>query len=544
MKLCTPPKLTALLLTACLLRSSGGLAATVQVTANMTGTNNWYPTNEYVLNGPIYVLAGGVLNIEAGTVVKGRPGGTNDASALYITRGAKIFAEGTRTKPIIFTAEQDDVTDPGDLGIYSRGLWGGVVIFGNAVLNMAADSLGNIANPKYEVYEGLSDVEVNGQRINRFGGNDDDDNSGVFRYVSIRHGGINILPNKEINGLSLGGVGRGTTIDHVECYAIRDDGFEFFGGTVNTRYCVAAFCDDDGFDTDMGYRGKNQFWMVIQERGAKDNGSELNGEINGATTGTNQPIGNFEVYNCTWIGAGTNTAANRGLQIRDYAAPKIYNSIITEFGGAGVRIDAAAGLHLTNGLLDLRNNLWWNFAANGTPVAVAETPQAAVLFSDAARSNVVVDPRLRSISRANAGGLDPRPAPGSPALTSSRVAPADGFYKSAAYAGAFSDVNWASGWTALTEYSFMTGAGGRVEVEGPGGPTDPTRPNLSISLANGSISVSFTGEAGFTYRVEAATILTGSPSDWTEVQTLSGAGTLTYSTPATGDRKFIRVRAR
>ena len=323
-------------------------AGTIQVTAPLSGTNTWYQTNEYVLNGPIYVLEGGVLNIEAGTVVKGKPGGTNDASALYITRGAKIFAEGTRTKPIIFTAEQDDVTDPGDLNIYARGLWGGVVMFGNARLNMAADSLGKNANPIYEVYEGLSDDVIMGQRVNRFGGTNDDDSSGVFRYVSIRHGGINILPNKEINGLSMGGVGRGTTIDHVECYAIRDDGFEFFGGTVNTRYCVSAFNDDDGFDTDMGYRGKNQFWMVIQERGAKDNGAELNGEINGATTGTNMPIGNFEVFNATWIGAGTNTTANRGLQIRDYAAPRIYNSIITEFGGPGVRVDNTAAVYLTN----------------------------------------------------------------------------------------------------------------------------------------------------------------------------------------------------
>src|SRR6185436_6833602 len=113
-------------------------------------------------------------------------------------------------------------------------------------------------------------------------------------------------------------------------------------------------------------------------------------------SGTNQPIGNFEVYNCTWIGAGTNTAANRGLQIRDYAAPKIYNSIITEFGGRGVRIDAAAGLELTNGLLEVRNNIWWNFATNGTPVPVSETTQADVLFSDASLSNAVVDPMLRS----------------------------------------------------------------------------------------------------------------------------------------------------
>jgi len=542
MKNCIIRALKALPLAACLLLASNGMGATVQVTTHISGTTTWYHTNEYVLNGPIYVLSGGVLNIEAGTVVKGKPGGTNDASALYVTQGAKIFAEGTRTKPIIFTAEADDVTDPEDLGIFSRGLWGGVVVFGKATLNMAADSVGKVSNPIYEVYEGLTDIEVNGQRVHRFGGNDDDDSSGVLRYVSIRHGGINILPNREINGLSLGGVGRGTVIDHVECYAIRDDGFEFFGGTVNTRYCVAAFCDDDGFDTDMGYRGKNQFVLIIQERGAKDNGAELNGEINGATTGTNQPIANFEIYNATWIGAGTNTASNRGLQIRDYSAPKIYNSIITEFGGAGVRVDGAAGLHLTNGLLDLRNNLWWNFAANGAPVAVAETPQAQVLFSEASRSNVVVDPMLRSISRTADNGLDPRPQPGSPALTSSRVAPNNGFYTAVAYQGAFNDVNWASGWTALGEYGILTGAGGRVEVPASGG-TVPVAPDLAATVSGGNISIAWAGQAGVTYTVLSSANIATPLASWTTEGTFSGVGPHNFTAAAGSGNKFFVVAA-
>jgi hypothetical protein len=545
MKCFTIPPLKALLLSACLLPVSGALAGTVQVTAHVSGTTTWYQTNEYVLNGPIYVLNGGVLNIEAGTVVKGKPGGTNDASALYVTQGGKIFAEGTRTKPIIFTAEQDDVTDPGDLGIYNRGLWGGVVLFGKARINMAADGNGNLANPKYEIYEGLdTNTVVNGQTVYKFGGDDDDDSSGELHYVSIRHGGVKILPNKEINGLSMGGVGRGTVIDHVECYAIADDGFEFFGGTVNTRYCVAAFCDDDGFDTDMGYRGKNQFWMVIQERGAKDNGAELNGEINGATTGTNQPIGNFEIYNCTWIGAGTNTAANRGLQIRDFAAPRIYNSIIMEFGGAGVRIDEKAGLYLTNGLLDLRNNLWWNFAANGTAAPVAETPQAELLFSQAARSNDVINPMIRSINRSNtpAFQLDPRPAPGSPALTSSRKAPQNGFYKPVAYAGAFNGLNWASGWTALSEYGIQTGAGGGVEVPDPV-TTDCTPALLSITESSGSAEIAFSSVAGKSYQLLGSSSVTAALNTWSQVATMSASGpTSSFSVPTSSALRFFVVR--
>src|SRR5204863_6315908 len=112
-------------------------AAVVQVTANLTGNVTWRNTNEYVLNGFIYVLAGGVLNIEPGTVVRGKAGTGLSSSALFITRGAKIFANGTRAKPIIFTSESDDLTDPTDIPMWQRGLWGGIVIYGNSSINTA-----------------------------------------------------------------------------------------------------------------------------------------------------------------------------------------------------------------------------------------------------------------------------------------------------------------------------------------------------------------------------------------------------------------------
>jgi hypothetical protein len=176
-------------------------------------------------------------------------------------------------------------------------------------------------------------------------------------------------------------------------------------------------------------------------------------------------------------------------------------------------------------------------------VAVAETPQAQVLFSDAARSNEVVNPLLRSISRANvpAFQLDPRPAPGSPALTSSRVAPQDGFYKPVAFEGAFSDVNWASGWTALSEYCFLTGAGGRVEVPDPD-TQDCTPRTLSIVINGNDVNITFTGEAGAGYRVQSTTDLSGNPINWNnEGALLSGTGTLIHSSSIAGTPKFFRV---
>src|SRR5258706_77566 len=206
-------QLLALLLGTGLLSAFVARGDTIQVTANITGTVNWHNTNEYVLNGFIYVLSGAVLNIEPGTVVRAKPGSGLSSSALLITRGAKIFANGTRAKPIIFTSEADDLLDPNDVPIYARGLWGGIVIFGNAVLNTASDAAGNASSPKYDIFEGLSDTQINGQFVNRYGGTDDNDNSGVIRYCSIRYAGTVFLPNKEFNGLSLCTAGRGTKVE-------------------------------------------------------------------------------------------------------------------------------------------------------------------------------------------------------------------------------------------------------------------------------------------------------------------------------------------
>jgi hypothetical protein len=515
-------------------------ANVVQVTAPISGVVRWSRTNEYVLNKFIYVLAGAELHIEAGTVVKGKPGKDADTSALIVTAGGKLFAEGTPTQPIIFTAEADDVTDADDLGIFDRGLWGGVVLLGKASINTATSAEGNAATPKYEVFEGLPDTELNGQRVNRFGGNEDGDSSGVVRYVSIRHAGVVFQPNKELNGMTLGGVGRGTTVEFVETYAAADDGFEFFGGTVNTKYLVSAFNDDDAFDVDQGWRGKNQFWFAIQEPGKKDNGGEWNGEPNGAAA-NNQPVAAYELYNATWIGAGTNTAGNRGFTIREYAAPKVYNSVFTQFGGNAVSIDDKSKTHLDSGLLDFRDNLFWNFATNGVPVALNANANAAVLFTDAARSNQNVNPLLRGISRTNDGGLDPRPAAGSPALTSARTAPQDGFYHPVQWAGAFRGMNWAADWTFLSGKGVLTTEGGGNPLPAPAATVVGEAPTVAATLAAGQIELTFPTVTGVSYRVEARSSLGG--GTWTpEGTAVVGNGSAASVKLATSDdAKFFRV---
>src|SRR5882672_6461902 len=405
-------RLRAIILCLGLLGVPNTNADTLQITANLTGNVTWSNTNEYVLNGFIYVLANSVLNIEPGTVIRGKAGTGLNSSALYITQGAKIFANGTEHSPIIFCSENDDLTDPTDIPLWQRGLWGGVVIYGKAILNTFSDVAGDAASPKYDTFEGLHDTVVNGQHVDRFGGNDDGDNSGVFRYVSIRNSSTVILPNKEINGLSLCAVGRGTKIENIEVFDAGDDSVEFFGGTVNTKYMISIFSDDDNFDIDQGYRGKNQFWFALQAPDRKDNGGEWNGEPNGIAV-SNAPIGNFTIYNATYIGAGTNSTGARAFISREYAAPKVFNSIFTEFNIGG-NIDDKSGLHFTNGVAKFQNNIFWNFASNGVAQPYWQNATAEWVLTNSANNNLFVDPMLTSISRTNdpAFGLDPRPQAG------------------------------------------------------------------------------------------------------------------------------------
>jgi len=461
------------------------------VSGYLYGNHSWVATNTYVLTGFTYVMSNAVLNIQAGTVIQGTAGsGTvtsavNDFGCLFVCRGGKINANGTATSPIIMTAEFDDVHDSGDLPFPSRGLWGGIVIFGNARINNPAWTTNNVS---YEIYEGLPDLvvtnTVNGQvdYLHRFGGTDDNDNSGVYRYVSVRHGGKKLTTDKEINGWSLGAVGRGTTMEYLEAYCTADDGFEFFGGSVNTKYLVSAFNDDDGFDTDMGYNGNNQFWFGIQEPTAKDNGSEQNGQpqppdvkVPGAL-----PLANYTIRNATLIGAGTNTTANDALRFRVENKARWYNSIFTDFGGVRVRIDDD-GVSTP----DLKNNIFWGYKTGTT-----EDYGGTYVSSN---SNPTIDPMIVSISRAQDGKLDPTLKNGSPAYTIPQTDVAG--FDVVNYTGAFGSVNWAAGWTALSSEGFF-----KEQVVVP----QPKSPVLSVVGTTSGLKVKFLTEVGYKYSVQSS----------------------------------------
>ena len=435
---------------------------TVVVTANVTANTTWTRTNTYLLETKIYVTNGATLTIEPGTVIKGRPKANPvDATALVIARGAKINAQGTATTPIIFTAESDLLS--GNLTQAERGLWGGVVILGRSRLNTASGQ-GNV--------EGIPTTEP----LGTYGGTDDDDNSGVFRYVQIRHSGAIVAANVELNGLTMGGVGRGTTLEYVDVYAGNDDGYEWFGGTVNSKYLISSYNDDDNFDWDEGFRGKGQFWFGV---GASDKGNQAMEMDGGTSPEDGQPYAMPELYNLTLIGSGatsTNTASN-GLIFRDNTGGKIYNMILHDYRNYAVRLETESAQaqdsakRLAAGDLAIGNSIFGTFGAGTTTTQMFTAPNAtsggaapatnytvAHITAAPQANQINTNPLLTGISRTRNKGLDPRPATGSPALSGARTPPADGFFSVTNYIGAFSSANWAKGWSAISALGYLTDA--------------------------------------------------------------------------------------
>lgn len=361
----------------------------------------------YHLSGRVFVDDGATLIIEPGTVIKGLPGDSINASVLVVARGGEIYAEGTATNPIIFTAEADDVTNPVDVDYEAKGLWGGVIILGSAPLNVAAGE-NNI--------EGIPTTEPRGI----YGGDDDDDNSGVLRYVSIRHGGIAIGEGNEINGLTLGGVGRGTTIEYVEVWSNQDDGFEFFGGTVNVKHLIAGFCGDDSYDHDEGLQSKMQFIFAIQSATSGDRCGEHDGAPS-SDVGA-EPWAYPVIYNATFLGSGKesyNADQDQLFKMRENWGGEYKNSIFGDYAGIGVDIENKttpdSKLRLDEGSLLLENNLWFDFAAGVVFDSLGKHDWEVAYLKDAANGNTVADPMLKGISRDQTGGLDPRPNPDGPA---------------------------------------------------------------------------------------------------------------------------------
>ncbi len=261
----------------------------VQVVSGRIQTaTTWTADRIWELDGKVVVEQGATLTIEPGTIIKGRTGTGALASALVIARGAKIEAVGTVEHPIIFTSVLDNIKlgekTGTNLDEKDRQKWGGVILLGKAKVSAKiGDTEGQI--------EGIPADEDYG----RYGGEDDKDNSGTLAYISIRHGGALIGEGNEINGLTLGGVGSGTTIHHIEIVANLDDGIECFGGTVTVEHALVAYQGDDAFDIDQNFAG-----TFVNSAAIYDNTGDEFLEIDGPENST-YAEGKFTVENCTFI---------------------------------------------------------------------------------------------------------------------------------------------------------------------------------------------------------------------------------------------------
>ncbi|WP_353777010.1 hypothetical protein [Winogradskyella sp. 3972H.M.0a.05] len=265
----------------------GGEDNIVAVTGAISTNTTWTNDNIYQLNQKVVVESGVTLTINPGTIIKGSPGTGSLASALIVARGGQINAVGTPESPIIFTSTSDNIqvgeTSGTNLSSGDRGLWGGVLLLGNAPCSFSGD---------------VTELQIEGipadDTFGLYGGTDETDSSGTMRYVSIRHGGALIGEGNEINGLTLGGVGSGTVLDNIEVVANVDDGIEFFGGTVNATNLLVWAQGDDGLDIDQAYSGTIDNAVVVLGD-ASDHALEIDGPEGTA-------LGSFTLQNVTLIG--------------------------------------------------------------------------------------------------------------------------------------------------------------------------------------------------------------------------------------------------
>jgi hypothetical protein len=354
-------------------------APTVNVTGVITSNTTWTKNNVYLLQGTVFVDSLITLTIEAGTVVRGDA--NTAVSALVIQRGGKIIANGTPCNPIIFTSSKA-------IGSRVKGDWGGLIIEGRALNNLGLDV----------PIEGIGTSNPRG----RHGGSIPNDNSGSLTYARIEYAGYIIATNNEMNSLTMGSVGSGTTINHIQTSFGLDDAFEWFGGSVNCTHLIAYRTLDDDFDTDNGYSGTVQFALGVKDPAVADapaisTSEGFESDNNGTAPFTPTPKTSASFYNVTQIGAfrcannaggitqPTADGFRRGSRQRRNTELKIYNSILMN-NWRGLIMDADV---IANGLAAFKNNV---IAMNYTTVWTAPYAGAAVAAENAATATYLNNP--------------------------------------------------------------------------------------------------------------------------------------------------------
>lgn len=311
-------------------------APTVTIPAGeITQNTTWTKDNVYLLDGWVYVVDGVTLTIEPGTIIRGSKA---NKGSLIIEPGAKIIANGTKEQPIIFTSNEP-------AGQRNYGDWGGLIICGRAPVNQVSP-------------------QIEGGPRTIYGGNNPDDSSGVLRYVRIEFPGIAYQPDKEINGLTLGGVGRKTVIEYIQVSYCGDDSYEWFGGNVNARYLIAYRGWDDDFDTDYGYSGMVQFAVSLRDPQVADPQSKSNSfeSDNDAQGSMNQPFTSAVFSNVSSFGPlstkNDNYSSNylRGMHLRRNTKIQIYNSVVAGWP-TGLYIEGPSVTNAKNNELKIENSV-------------------------------------------------------------------------------------------------------------------------------------------------------------------------------------------
>lgn len=526
-------------------------AADVNVTSSIGTSTTWVSTNVYHLQDVIYVTNGATLTIEAGTKVIGYSNtelNQSDSSALVIARGSKIEAVGTEQNPIVFTSQHDT-------GSWrpANQEWGNLTILGDAYI---ADNGGNGVQPQdsSDQMEGLSSAPGG---ISQYGGTNDDDNSGTLKYVSLRFGGSVIGTANELNGLSLGGVGGGTTIEHIDIMNNVDDGIEIWGGKVNIRYASIWNIGDDSFDLDEGYRGNVQFVCIVQGysstsgtsgSGSGDNAFEMDG---GENPDNSQPYANPQIVNFTII--GDTNASDYGMSYRDNFRGKFANGVICYTGkdvftfekDFQTEMQAAfstsiATLPAETVSYEAANDVsFYDSSRSGNwssieDVVIYKSGSTATLASYASDYEVVTDaPIAAEPTRAPVGGPEGykivtslNPCAANAATSTDYIVPANGFFVQTDYKGAFApDHNWLANWTAAAEF-------GMIDTS-----MNATAPEASI--VTDAAVVSFNSVEGVEYYVQASESADG---PWSNVALVSGTGgTQNYVDSSLSASEFYRV---
>ena len=347
---------------------------TTTLTGNINTTTTLTSDKVWTLKGYVYVTDGAKLIIQPGTTIVSD---VAEKGALCIERGSQIIAEGTQSKPIVFTSGRPE-------GQRTPGDWGGIVILGRAKTNRSSEPTieGGVGRP--------------------YGGTNDSDNSGVLRFVRIEYAGIAALPNSEINALTLGGVGNGTILENIQTIYANDDAFEFFGGTVNGKNLYAFATADDDFDFDFGYTGMITNGVAKRDPQFVDSGDAGNGVEcdNDGTGSAAQPYTHPKLFNMILVGPNVSTALanhNLGLRFRRSTQFTMKNSIVWGWMKGGLSLESnETAQFVKDGVSVFENNSvgtfnpTLNFISKATTILTSEQLKTLALSKSNKEIDVVI----------------------------------------------------------------------------------------------------------------------------------------------------------